>query len=272
MLKQNTIFKGEKSNMPKSKQEKVSLSDLMPVPYNPRIIQPEELENLKSSIKIHTKDIPENERGEGYRLVGTVTINTNGYRIVGGHQRIKALYELGQTWIDSRDITWVDVEPDSAREKALNITLNSERFTGRWDEDKYKDMLKDIKIDDEELFKDLNMEDINIDMPNLEEEKKPKAKKETKKVSEPEPDVEEEIDGNEMIEESESLDGNLSSPTPTLVESSDENTDDQLFPISYAVTAEQRKTILAAITKAKEMDKKENSGEALAYVCGIYLG
>ena len=49
--------------------------------------------------------------------------------VVGGHQRLKVLLDMGETEIDC---VVVDLEP--AKEKALNLALN--RIQGDWDEAK----------------------------------------------------------------------------------------------------------------------------------------
>ena len=57
--------------------------------------------------------------------------------LVGGHQRLKVLMDLGQTEIDC-----VVVDLDLAREKALNIALN--KIQGDWDEDKLAAIMADF--------------------------------------------------------------------------------------------------------------------------------
>lgn len=147
--------------------DQVELSKLNPLSYNPRVISTEQLERLKTSIKQHTKAFPEDQRNGGYRLTTTVTINKNGNRIVGGHQRIKALKSLGQSWIHKDDITWIDLNPDSAEEKALNVTLNDEKFSGDWDQKKLDQILHDIKVDNKDLFSNLEFGPIDIEMPKI---------------------------------------------------------------------------------------------------------
>ena len=57
--------------------------------------------------------------------------------VVGGHQLLKVLMDLGQTEIDC-----VVVDLDLAREKALNIALN--KIQGDWDEDKLAAIMADF--------------------------------------------------------------------------------------------------------------------------------
>jgi len=147
--------------------KKIGLTSLNVVDYNPRIIGSEELENLKASIKEHTDTIPEDERGEGFRLTSTITVNRQGNRIIGGHQRIKALKNLGQDWIHPDDITWVEVEPNSAKEKALNVSLNNDKAAGSWDRTKLDAILKSIKVDMPVISENLGFDEIQLEMPQI---------------------------------------------------------------------------------------------------------
>ena len=135
--------------------ERIVLSDLVPVDYNPRLISPDEMIRLTGSIRNHSDAVDGDKGGhEGFRLASTVTLNRQGNRIVGGHQRIKALIELGQEWIDGQDVTWVDLEPNGPQEKALNIALNSDDASGSFDYPKLQDIL--LELDAIEDF-DLSM-------------------------------------------------------------------------------------------------------------------
>lgn len=93
--------------------------------YNPRKISKEELEKLKKSIQTF-----------GY--IEPVIYNERTGLIVGGHQRVKALKELGVEEVDCVIGNWSEAE-----EKELNIALN--KISGEWDEDKLSALLLDIK-------------------------------------------------------------------------------------------------------------------------------
>lgn len=107
--------------------DRIPIDTLISAEYNPREITNDNMERLKRSIMEHSTSLSDWDTAEGLRLVSTITVNCNGNRVVGGHQRLLALQGLGQDWIHSGDITWVDLEAGSAREKALNIALNSEK-------------------------------------------------------------------------------------------------------------------------------------------------
>ena len=130
--------------------EKKNTADLLPADYNPRKdLKPgdAEYEKLKRSI-------------EQFGYVEPVIWNKTTGRVVGGHQRLKVLMDMGMTEVDC-----VVVEMDEDKEKALNIALN--KISGDWDKDKLALLIADLqgadfdvsltgfepaKIDD--LFKD----------------------------------------------------------------------------------------------------------------------
>ena len=57
--------------------------------------------------------------------------------VVGGHQRLKVLVDMGQTEIDC-----VVVDLDLRREKALNVALN--KIQGDWDEEKLASLMAEF--------------------------------------------------------------------------------------------------------------------------------
>lgn len=61
---------------------------------------------------------------------------TTGH-VVGSHQRLKVLKDLGETSIDC-----LVVELDLTREKALNVALN--KISGEWDPDKLALLIADL--------------------------------------------------------------------------------------------------------------------------------
>lgn len=96
---------------------KVDAGRLNPAAYNPRRdLKPgdKDYEKLKRSI-------------EEFGFVEPVVWNERTGFVVGGHQRLKVLLDMGVTQIDC---VVVDMEPE--REKALNVALN--RIQGDWDE------------------------------------------------------------------------------------------------------------------------------------------
>ena len=108
--------------------EKKQTKDLLPADYNPRKdLKPgdPEYEKLKRSI-------------EQFGYVEPVIWNKTTGRVVGGHQRLKVLLDMGMTEVDC-----VVVELDEEKEKALNIALN--KISGDWDKDKLALLIADLQ-------------------------------------------------------------------------------------------------------------------------------
>ena len=104
------------------------IAELAPAPYNPRKdlkAGDREYESLKRSI-------------EEFGVVDPVIFNRRTKRLIGGHQRLTVLRDLGYT---SAPAVLVDL--DEPREKALNLALN--KITGAWDMPLLKDLLLDIE-------------------------------------------------------------------------------------------------------------------------------
>lgn len=77
---------------------------------------------------------------EHFGYVDPVIVNKRTMTVVGGHQRLKVLKDLGYKNID---VVYVDL--DEKDEKALNIALN--KISGDWDAEKLEDLLRDINLD-----------------------------------------------------------------------------------------------------------------------------
>ena len=108
--------------------EKKNVKDLLPADYNPRKdLKPgdPEYEKLKSSI-------------EQFGYVEPVIWNATTGRVVGGHQRLKVLTDMG---ITEADVVVVDM--DTEKEKALNIALN--KISGEWDTEKLALVIADLQ-------------------------------------------------------------------------------------------------------------------------------
>jgi ParB-like chromosome segregation protein Spo0J len=114
-------------NMQATERKKLKINELInsTADYNPRKISEAELEKLKNSIK-------------KFGYVELVIFNQKTNTIVGGHQRLKALKELGFTEVECVIGSWTEAE-----EKELNIALN--KISGEWDDDKLSALLLDIK-------------------------------------------------------------------------------------------------------------------------------
>lgn len=150
--------------------KKKNVADLLPAQYNPRKdLKPgdDEYEKLKRSIT-------------EFGYVEPVIWNQTTGRVVGGHQRLKVLQEMGMTEIDC-----VIIEVSEEKEKALNIALN--KISGDWDTDKLALLITDLQGSDfdvsltgfepdeiDALFKDDIKDAVKDDDFDVEEElKKP---------------------------------------------------------------------------------------------------
>ena len=148
--------------------EKKNTADLLPADYNPRKdLKPgdAEYEKLKRSI-------------EQFGYVEPVIWNKTTGRVVGGHQRLKVLIDMGIT-----EVECVVVEMDESKEKALNVALN--KISGDWDKDKLALLIADLQGEDfdvsltgfepaeiDALFKDTLKDGINDDDFDVEAELK----------------------------------------------------------------------------------------------------
>jgi ParB-like chromosome segregation protein Spo0J len=104
------------------------LADLNPAPYNPRRrLRPgdREFERLKASLR-------------EFGLVEPLIWNKRTGNLVGGHQRLSVLLDIGET---EADVSVVDL--GEAKEKALNLALN--RVQGEWDQRALNDLLKELE-------------------------------------------------------------------------------------------------------------------------------
>lgn len=107
--------------------ENKNINDLFSAVYNPRVaLQPgmDEYEKLKRSI-------------ETFGLVEPIVFNERTGTVVGGHQRITVLKDLGWTEVP---VSVVDLSKEE--EKALNVALN--KIDGSWDNFKLKELLEEL--------------------------------------------------------------------------------------------------------------------------------
>lgn len=110
--------------------KRIPLEKLNPAVYNPRKdLRPgdPEYQKLKNSI-------------ETFGCVQTIVWNERTGNVVGGHQTLKVLRDLGLT---EADVSVVDL--DESHEKALNIALN--KISGEWDDEKLNTLLTELEAD-----------------------------------------------------------------------------------------------------------------------------
>ena len=140
--------------------KKFNINDLKPATYNPR-------KKLKSGDPEYEK-IKRSILEFGY--VDPIIVNKD-LTVIGGHQRITVLKDLGYEEIDC-----VTIDIDKTKEKALNIALN--KISGSWDMPMLKDLLQELDTGT------IDMAITGFDAQELEElmnQVHPDEKKETKK-------------------------------------------------------------------------------------------
>lgn len=109
------------------KIQRLAIAQLLPAPYNPR-------KNLKPGDPEYEK-IKRSMTDFGY--IVPIVVNERNMHVVGGHQRMKVLEEMGETEIDA-----VLVEFNDEDERAANIALN--KVQGEWDLPLLKDLLEEL--------------------------------------------------------------------------------------------------------------------------------
>ena len=99
------------------KVRRMRLDELEPAPRNPRYITDAARAGLTASV-------------QRVGWVEPVVWNRRSNRIVGGHQRVKALWTSN---VEECDV--VEVDLDEGEEMALNLALNSPHIAGEWTDD-----------------------------------------------------------------------------------------------------------------------------------------
>lgn len=124
---------------------KIGLKDINPAEYNPRQISDLEFGRLKNSLS-------------EFGFVDPIILNLKNGNIIGGHQRYKALLDLGYdddlNLIELGDIGWAFPSTelsvrDDVHEKSLNIALN--KISGEFDTIKLEALLTELSFELDDL-------------------------------------------------------------------------------------------------------------------------
>ncbi|MGL4424297.1 MAG: ParB N-terminal domain-containing protein, partial [Gemmataceae bacterium] len=102
------------------------IAELLPAANNPRRISPAQRRKLRQSLA-------------RFGLVEPLVWNKQTGELVGGHQRLSILQELGQT-----DVPVVEVDLTRPQQNALNIVLNNAEAQGRFDAGKLRVLLAEL--------------------------------------------------------------------------------------------------------------------------------
>lgn len=123
------------------------IEDLNVAKYNPRKMmesRSKEYESLKKSL-------------DKFGQVTPIVVNKRNNTVIGGHQRLNVLKELGY-----KEVETVVVDFDEKQEKQLNIALN--KTEGRWDYQKLNELLETM-TDKELEFLGFADEELGLEMP-----------------------------------------------------------------------------------------------------------
>ena len=124
----------------------IATDKIKPAVYNPRKdLKPGDPEYIKLKKSILEFD-----------MVEPLVWNKRTGNLVGGHQRLKVLKELG---IKQVEVSVVDLSP--VKEKALNLALN--KIQGEWDFPRLKDLLEELDTGD------FDMEITGFDLKEIED-------------------------------------------------------------------------------------------------------
>lgn len=130
------------------------VDDLIEMEGNPRQLTEAQYSDLSASL-------------EKFGIVEPVIVNSckgRENRIIGGHQRVRVLKDMGH-----REIPCVEISLTEEEERELNIRLNAN--TGEWDKD---ELLNQFEMDELKAWSSLfdgNFFDINMDKYEEEEGK-----------------------------------------------------------------------------------------------------
>lgn len=135
------LAKGQ-AKVPLVETRRMPLAELLPADYNPRRINDKAMKGLRASL-------------ERFGELGGIVYNDQTGRLVGGHQRVKALAALGVAEVEVRV-----VDIPLAEEKAANLALNHPGIGGEWDEGMLAAVLADVQRDLPTAFDELQLGDL----------------------------------------------------------------------------------------------------------------
>lgn len=144
----------------KTSIKKMKLADLVPTENNPRQIKKDDFERLKKSVQSFPQMLDIRE----------IVVDENN-RILGGHQRVKALLANGETEVN------VKVVEGLSEEEKREFVIRDNIQNGEWDFDVLANEWDDLPLDDwgiDNIFKPMPLD--------VDEFFKDKAESETKEV------------------------------------------------------------------------------------------
>lgn len=135
--------------------EIIPIKDINPAEYNPRVITKEEFSGLVESIKT-------------FGQLENLIVNKD-MTLISGHQRLNAMNQLGIA-----EATCAVVDLNKRLEKKLNVLMNSQAISGKYDDIKLAEILEELKLDDDyESLRLDKLEPLDLSPTEIEEDEAP---------------------------------------------------------------------------------------------------
>lgn len=254
--------------------QEMNINEINEAAYNPR-------KKLKAGDTAY-ESLKQSILTFGY--IDPLIYNKRTGRLVGGHQRLQILKDLGEERVQ---VSVVDL--DEINEKDLNIRLNNVK--GEFDQDSLAAVVQELEaagVHYEELgFDEQEFQDL---INQMEAEERSNTALLDAMIEETEEQIEREQQLNEgytnenpetagisdreplPFDNIEDEEGNESYTASTSEEEDDEDEEtEEYFNLGFPVTYEQRSQINKAIRQAKEEYEVTTSTEALLQICLRYL-
>jgi ParB-like chromosome segregation protein Spo0J len=184
-----------------------------------------------------------------FGYVDPIVYNEATGRLVGGHQRLKILHELGYEEVD---VSVVNM--DEIKEKALNLTLN--KSGGAWDNEKLADLLEEL------TFELADLEITGFNAAELDDLVREMDFQNTMNGSFLDDIIH--ADTDQDTEEYED-----SSITESEYEDAEEK--EEMFTLKYPVSFEDRDIVMEAVALCKRNNLAETSPQAIVEICKTFL-
>lgn len=220
----------------------IAVDQIVPAPYNPRIDLKKgdiEYEKLKQSI-------------ETFGYVDPLIWNERTGHLVGGHQRLKILQDMGH-----QEVLVSVVHLDEDREKALNLALN--KIEGDWDEAQLDQLLSELDTDLATLAGwDSEELDALIDQTQPPSESAFLNVLIEEETPSPSP-------GKEPMQQPAPV------PESVTVSRKEIQAERELYPVAFSVDPDEREEIRQAIRTAKLHFNVTTSNDAFVCICRDFL-
>lgn len=251
----------------------MNINEINEADYNPR-------KKLKAGDKAYER-LKQSILTFGY--IDPLIYNIRTQRLVGGHQRLQILKDLGEEKVQ---VSMVDLS--EIDEKDLNIRLN--KISGEFDPDSLAAVVQELEeagVQYEDLgFDDQEFQDL---INQMEQEERSNTALLDAMIEETEEQIDREHQLNDSytnekpdrtgnsdreplpFDDIEDEEDNESYTPSTSEEDDEEDEQEEYFNLGFPVTYEQRNTINQAIRQAKKDYEVTTSTEALLQICIRYM-